>query len=1455
MQSSFYKLTITLYIIFLVVKGTVYCGDLIGNSQPANFTGLVSSAIEDSGYLWTWEMEETGAEFIKIHFSTIDLKDNEFLTIKDKNNRQITGYSSSSTGQGSFWSLSVPGEIIKVEIIGDSGVPEISIDLYLAPKDTATIKTVCDKDEREDIICYTGTDKYETGRAIGRLIFEDPPSSGQWYACTGFLISPEGHFLTNEHCINSQDVADTAEVIFDYEKNECNSGITSYSISTLEVDYLTGNSSLDFSLLKLYDNPAPECGYLEISTRYPLVDEPIYIIQHPGGGPKQISVLNSIVVDPKQSGDTSTSDYFLHSADTSGGSSGSPVLDEWNKVIGLHRAGGCDLINGNIAVKMSEITPFISPFITSGPYTPNTPIPADNDINIPTSVDLNWTSGHLLGGEITYDLKLSTTATPSDIIADGLTTNTYDPGPLTNGTDYYWQVIARDSEGIISEGPVWHFTTTFSAPIARFRTNSTMGYIPFEVAFQNDSLNATSYEWDFNDDGLIDSTETNPFYSYESPGTYTVTLTAGNGSITNTHTIVDYIAVSGPPAADASMSIKSGIAPLTVQFNDESAGATAWSWDFDSDGIKDSTVKNPIHTFNNAGSYYVTLEVENPAGTSLCTIPDPVVVCTALTAEFSATPLTGCASLAVNFTDESIGEIEAWSWDFENDGVIDSTDQNPTHIYDVPGVFSVALKVSGASSMDCLVKPYYINVYGEPEIHISPSKTEGCAPLTVTFENHSDGDSFAWDFDNDGVIDSTEIFPTYTYEVAGVYSVRVVAENPCVRSEKVFENLITVMNQPVASAVADVYEGCSPLTVNFTNTSTGYAQAFKWDFNDNGCWDSTSENPTKTFFWPGEYHIKLKAINDCGYDYQEVAIIKVHWRPFAGFCAYPRMGIAPHTVKFKNWSFGNIQSYSWDFNGDGIEDSTESCPVFTYNEPGIYDVSLTASNECSTDTFTRNNFIVVIEPETESNAPIFDGLKRITPGNGYLTLKWKPALDDSPPVSYQVYQLSDPDNPDSAYPIGLGEQITDTKVIIPGLTNGVTYHFMVRAIDTWGNMDNNTNIMSGTPKENIAGGINLKFEVLPESTPGSSVIPGNPLGWEASGALGGEKNVAISLTDEAFEGNYAALIEVSGNPGDEYDITTASLVSTDSVLLSSGHTYMFSARIKRSHSQWFRMIVFGGGYSVVHLENFDALDALEGPTDWERYSVYYTVPSEMGVDAPHFLRIDNMIKNTRTYDEPCSLLVDDIEIIDLGIEETIDTYTSGPTGAGIRNSEFNFGTEIESVEIGGRIYTSYTMPLGWNIDMASRAVLNDDVGYPQWGQIVPPISNTNGPAGFLAAKAADLSAPAYPSLATDLRINPLYRGARHVLKFKYGASGNILPNSRIFLISNDFNHTTCLLIDPDVGIPGNKLWSISLHYTPDLDDDALKVRIDNITMDQVGFHTEPSVLYVDDIRLETPVSQ
>jgi PKD repeat protein len=174
-------------------------------------------------------------------------------------------------------------------------------------------------------------------------------------------------------------------------------------------------------------------------------------------------------------------------------------------------------------------------------------------------------------------------------------------------------------------------------------------------------------------------------------------------------------------------------------------------------------------------------------------------------ADFSADQTTGCSTLAVAFSDLSVGPVVSWDWDF-GDGQT-STAQNPSHTYNAPGVYTVTLVASSITCSDAEVKTDFISVGSTPAAAFSAAPTAGYAPLTVSFTDESAGNptSWSWDFGDGG--SSTAQSPSHTYEAAGTYTVRLTAQNACGADIAESIGLITVEEPPASTealALSDI---------------------------------------------------------------------------------------------------------------------------------------------------------------------------------------------------------------------------------------------------------------------------------------------------------------------------------------------------------------------------------------------------------------------------------------------------------------------------------------------------------------------------------------------------------------------------------------------------------------------------------------------------------------------------
>ncbi|GAB4091440.1 hypothetical protein GCM10028786_03660 [Flaviaesturariibacter terrae] len=181
--------------------------------------------------------------------------------------------------------------------------------------------------------------------------------------------------------------------------------------------------------------------------------------------------------------------------------------------------------------------------------------------------------------------------------------------------------------------------------------------------------------------------------------------------------------------------------------------------------------------------------------------------------------------------------------------------------------------------------------------------------------------------------------------------------------------LISVTPAPVASFVPNSVQGCSPMTVTFTNNSTGTGNTYTWNWGDASANTvTTSGAPIQHTYSTGvlrNFTIALTASNVCGTDTRNV-VITVQPNTIGmnlTVSSTQLAGCAPHAVKFYNSSPGGTQ-FTWDFNDLSAPVSTTApidSIVHTFATPGVYNVTLRGQNNCS-DTTGRITITVFGKP-------------------------------------------------------------------------------------------------------------------------------------------------------------------------------------------------------------------------------------------------------------------------------------------------------------------------------------------------------------------------------------------------------------------------------------------------------------------------------------------------------------
>ena len=516
-----------------------------------------------------------------------------------------------------------------------------------------------------------------------------------------------------------------------------------------------------------------------------------------------------------------------------------------------------------------------------------------------------------------------------------------------------------------------------------FNGTPVSGYAPMTVQFSDVSTyKGTSYLWLFGDNAT--SVEQNPVHEYTAPGAYDVTFKVTNGTDTREQTKMEYITVLDPsaqyglPVANFTYVPKTA-EPMTIQFIDQSYGATnlTYLWDFGDGSV--STDKVPAHTYSAQATYDVSLKVTDTYGknsTATQAIVVPAKPSSLPEIDFTADVTGGEFPLTVQFLDSTVTTwADSWQWNF-GDGATSSL-RSPIHVYSTPGLYTVTLRASNVNGEGSeMTKPGYIKVQNQaPVITASADPMNGTFPLRVEFTatatvNNKTVEqskpliqSWLWDF-GDGSI-SAEQNPVHVYEKPGNYPVTVECSLYDGVSGTKDAGIIEVGPIPYANfywEYLDKDDTCCYL-VKFTDTSIG-ATSWSWDFGDG--LTSDEQNPTHRYKEVGSYNVTLTVDDGTGTTSVMTQTVQIT----AGYTtptptptpAVPGVveaifystAVGTRTIEFTDQSTGLIagsSSWLWDF-GDATS-STEQNPTHLYPKDGEYTVVLKVSNGKFSDSVSQ----------------------------------------------------------------------------------------------------------------------------------------------------------------------------------------------------------------------------------------------------------------------------------------------------------------------------------------------------------------------------------------------------------------------------------------------------------------------------------------------------------------------
>ena len=416
------------------------------------------------------------------------------------------------------------------------------------------------------------------------------------------------------------------------------------------------------------------------------------------------------------------------------------------------------------------------------------------------------------------------------------------------------------------------------------------------------------------------------------------------------------------PVADFSVNSSTTCAGSPITFSDLTnyggANVISTNWDFGEGG--QSSDPNPTYTYTTAGTYQVLLTVISDGGTDFEIKLDYITVNPNPDVDFSILG-NGCSvPFDVDFSNlSSSGPEFTYSWDFGN-GQTSSSVTPSTVTYAADGNYVAQLTVTNTTT-GCITN-YSENIVVSNYDAAITAPAGGCIDTPISFADASTVGANNWSWTTSDGQSSSLQNPDFTFSSVGTYTISLTSQNTLSGCNSSTSLNIEVVDEPVPTFTSDIIGGCSPLTVNFTNTSGDPSATYLWDFGNGNTYNGETP-PSETFNADGSFNVSLSMSTFGCEGVVTIDSMITVGPPNAEFSADTTSGCDPLVIQFTDQSLSPdpanpIISWLWDF-GDGTTFNGQTPPPHTYNI-GTYDVSLTivTQNGCG-NSITKAQFIEV----------------------------------------------------------------------------------------------------------------------------------------------------------------------------------------------------------------------------------------------------------------------------------------------------------------------------------------------------------------------------------------------------------------------------------------------------------------------------------------------------------------
>lgn len=574
---------------------------------------------------------------------------------------------------------------------------------------------------------------------------------------------------------------------------------------------------------------------------------------------------------------------------------------------------------------------------------------------------------------------------------DALTPSMWDDDNVYRWVIYEWNLLGDPTLDILGNDKI--------PPEADAGQNDTINEdtsYEFDGSGSSDNVEIIYYNWTFDDGFYNYGSDPTPSHVYTLPGIYTVNLKvtdpAGNWDTDTVRITVEDVT---PPAVDAGPDITIDEDSLhtfdaSSSYDPEGGNIVWYNWSFGDNSYQNGSNPMPSHTYEIPSEYIVTIVITDDASNWNSTIivvtvrdKTPPVIDAGSDASIEEDSLHTFDATASY--DPEGGSIAWYNWSFDDGGYQNGTDPSPTHIFTIPGVYTVSLKITDeASNSNTTFITMTVNDVTSPVVDIGPdiSIDENGPYMFDALSSHDpEGGNiiwYNWSFGDGLYQNGSNPTPIHSYNLPAQYVVTLNITDEAGNSNST-SITVTVrdITSPVVDAGSDGFINEDTLYV-FDATGSydpegGNIVWYNWSFGDDSYNNGSEPSPDHTYTIPGIYIVYLTITDEA--DNRNNTSITIYVKDLTE----PVIDVGyddtidedtPYTFNATG-SYdpegGTIVWYNWSFGDDSYLNSSNPSPIHTFAIPGIYLITLNI-----TDAGGNKNHTTIIVTVKDKTQPVAD---------------------------------------------------------------------------------------------------------------------------------------------------------------------------------------------------------------------------------------------------------------------------------------------------------------------------------------------------------------------------------------------------------------------------------------------------------------------------------------------------